>query len=63
VYSKLHIFTGEGCTFTFENATDVTSNESGLVFDYVAMSDGRVKRGVFHKSNIVGYSHTLPDGE
>lgn len=56
--SLLHIFTGEGKTFTFHNATITVDNESTLCFEYGAMSDGRNKKAEFLKSRIVGFSVT-----
>lgn len=56
--SLLHIFTGEGNTFTFHNVKLLTDNESTLSFEYGAMSDGRVKVGEFNKKRIVGFSVT-----
>jgi hypothetical protein len=56
--SLLHIFTGEGNTFTFHNVVLLTDNESILSFQYGAMSDGRVKIGEFSKKRIVGFSMT-----
>lgn len=50
------IFTPQGKTFTFRNATIVTDNESVLVFDYKAMSDSLLKTHTAIKANIVGYS-------
>ena len=54
--SLLHIFTGEGNTFTFHNPVVKVDNESVIEFEYKASSDGRVKKGSFLKKRIVGYS-------
>lgn len=54
----LHIFTGEGNTFTFRNVTILCDNESVIEFEYGAMSDGRKKVGNFSKKRIVGHSMT-----
>ena len=56
--SLLHIFTGEGNTFTFHNVTVLIDNESTLSFSYGALSDGRVKVAEFSKKRIVGFSMT-----
>lgn len=56
--SLLHLFTKEGKTFTFHNVTLIVDNESTLVFDYGAQSDGRGKRFECYKNNIVGFSMT-----
>lgn len=55
-FDKLHIFTQTGHTYTFQDGVVTTDNESVLVFNYTAMSDGRQKRGVFDKRSMAGYS-------
>lgn len=56
--SLLHIFTDSGHTFTFHNVTIKVDNESSLVFEYGALSDGRVKVAEFSKHRIIGFSMT-----
>jgi hypothetical protein len=56
--AKLHIFTQNGHTFTFQNADILVDNETMLVFRYGAMSDGAIKVGRFSKSIIAGWSAT-----
>ena len=56
--SLLHIFTGEGHTFTFQNVEITVDNESMLAFKYSSVSDGRSKEGNFSKHRIVGYTVT-----
>ncbi len=53
-FKKLHIFVGPD-TFTFENGHMLVRNESVLVFDYAAMSDGEKKIGTFFIRNIAGF--------
>ena len=53
---NLCIFMPTGKTFSFKNVTFVHNNESYLVFEYKAMSDGETKEASFIKSNIAGYS-------
>lgn len=52
----LCIFCESGRTFTFKNVNILHDNETGLTFDYIAMSDGQVKQATFLKSRIVGWS-------
>lgn len=54
--NKLHIFTDGGRTFTFLDVTILVNNESTLVFEYGAQSDGATKHGSFDKHRIVGHS-------
>jgi len=53
---KVHLFLDTGRTYTFENAEVVTNNETVLVVDYLAMSDGGSKRLTVLKSAIVAWS-------
>lgn len=57
------IFCPTGKTFTFRNVSVIVDNESVLVFNYGAMSDGRMKTHVAIKANIVGYSTTPVETE
>lgn len=57
-YGILCIFTHHGKTFTFRNVEIVVNNESMIVFNYSAMSDGRQKTATFHHGNFCGYSLT-----
>ena len=50
------IFTESGRTYTFKNVTILCDNETVLVFDYAAMSDGKKKVATFQKSKICGWS-------
>ncbi len=51
------IFLTSGHTFTFRDVRNVIDNETTISFDYVAMSDGSVKRVVFYKyAGAVGHS-------
>ncbi len=52
------IFLDTGRTFSFRNALVVVDNETVLVIDYIAMSDGRQKQITVQKSAIVGWSVT-----
>jgi len=52
----LCIFTPMGKTFTFKDAEIVVDNETMLVFNYIAMSDGKSKKGIFQKNAICGWS-------
>ena len=53
---NLCIFLTSGKTFSFKNADILTDNESVMVFSYYAMSDGKLKRATFYKSNVAGVS-------
>jgi len=55
----LHIFLNSGKTFTFRNIKLVTDNESVLVFEYSAISDGKTKQAIFAKNGIAGWSRTI----
>lgn len=57
-YEKLHIFTKNGRTFTFLKVTFTASNETAMVFTYLAQSDGEKKVGTFFVRNIAGFSTT-----
>lgn len=57
-YEILTVFSPTGATFTFRSVRVVLDNESGLVFDYNAMSDGLRKRATFSHRAILGYSTT-----
>lgn len=57
---KIHLFLPSGKTFTFVHVDIVVDNESNLVFDYGALSDGLNKRMAVYKSQIVGWSFTKP---
>lgn len=54
------LFIPTGRTFTFRDAKITIDNETVLVIEYVAMSDGKVKRVTVQKSQIVGWAVTLP---
>ena len=56
------LFLPTGSTFTFRNAEIVTDNETVLVIEYVAMSDGRRGVMVAQKFAIVGHSVKVDDG-
>lgn len=49
-------FTPHGHTFTFRDAMILVDNETVLVVEYTAMSDGQTKRVTMQKKNIVGWS-------
>jgi len=51
---SLCIFLPTGRTYTFRNVEILIDNETALVFQYTAMSDGNVKTGTFYKSQIAG---------
>ncbi len=57
-YSILCIFTPTGRTYTFKNVEMVCDNETVLVFNYAAMSDGKAKTATFPKQTICGWSVT-----
>ena len=57
-YSTLCIFTPTGRTYTFRNVEMVCDNESALQFNYVAMSDDKVKTATFPKATLCGWSVT-----
>lgn len=51
------IFLVSGHTFTFRNVRNVVDNETTMSFEYVAMSDGKVKKATFFKyAGAVGHS-------
>ena len=50
------IFLNTGHTFTFRDVGDVIENETSLTFSYTAMSDGKPKKVVFYRPEIVGHS-------
>ena len=50
------LFLSTGRTFTFHNTKIVTNNETVLVFDYTAMSDGKLKCMTVQKSQVIGWS-------
>lgn len=54
----LCLFLLSGKTFTFREVKIVQDNESVLVFEYVAMSDGKRKRMTARKDALVGHSTT-----
>ena len=49
-------FLESGRTFTFRQCRIVCDNESVIVVEYVAMSDGATKTVTMMKSRIVGWS-------
>ena len=55
---SLCIFLVSGRTYSFKGVYDVVDNENCISFRYRAMSDGKVKSGVFYKYNgtVVGIS-------
>jgi hypothetical protein len=55
-YLKLHIFTHYGKTYTFLDVKVLVNNETILVFEYSAQSDGYTKTAHFLKSAICGYT-------
>ncbi len=57
-YQQVTVFTKEGATFTFKNVGEMVVNEYAVSFDYIAMSDGRVKHGTFFVRNLAGVSVT-----
>lgn len=57
-YLILCIFTNTGRTYTFKNVKMVCDNETVLVFDYAAMSDGKSKTATFPKATLCGWSVT-----
>ena len=54
--ASLCVFCPTGRTFTFCNVDVRVNNETVLVFDYRAMSDGKVKTMTVQKSAIIGWS-------
>lgn len=50
------IFLPTGKTFTFRKTRLLTNNETCLVFDYEAMSDGKLKCMTVQKSQVIGWS-------
>lgn len=52
----LCIFLSTGRTYTFRDVTVVVDNETMLVAEYTAMTDGKRKRVTVIKSAIVAYS-------
>lgn len=50
------IFCPTGRTFTFRNAAIKTDNETVLVVEYAAMSDGKTKVLTAQKANVIGWS-------
>jgi hypothetical protein len=57
-YSILCIFTQTGRTYTFKDVEIICDNETVLMFNYSAMSDGKSKTATFPKINLVGWSVT-----
>lgn len=57
-YESICIFTPYGRTYTFKSINILTDNETVLVFQYNAMSDGKIKRATFLKERICGWSLT-----
>ena len=58
-FEILCIFTQTGHTFTFKSGDIICDNETMLVFNYKAMSDGKIKTATFPKANIAGWSITI----
>ncbi len=52
------IFTPHGRTYTFRDVEIAVDNETVLVLNYTAMSDGKKKTHTALKANIVGWSVT-----
>jgi hypothetical protein len=52
------LFIPTGRTFTFKNAEILTNNETVLVIEYVAMSDGKSKKITVQKDQIVGWAES-----
>lgn len=59
----LCLFLPTGRTFTFKDVVLTTNNETVLVFDYRAMSDGEGKTMTVFRDSIVGYSIMSEDEE
>ena len=58
------IFLTSGHTFTFRNVRNIVDNETTVSFEYVAMSDGNVKKVVFYKyAGMVGHSGYMVEEE
>jgi hypothetical protein len=55
-YKKVHIFTQQGCTYTFYNVSDFSQNETIVSFSFVAQSDGLPKRALFFVKCIAGFT-------
>jgi hypothetical protein len=55
-YESICFFLESGNTFTFRNCELITDNESIIVIDYVAASDGKNKRATFFKDSLAGVS-------
>jgi len=58
-YSIICIFTQTGRTYTFRNVEIKYDNETVLVFEYAAMSDGKTKTATFYKNMFIGWSYTV----
>jgi hypothetical protein len=58
---KLCIFLTSGKTFTFRNVCIETDNQTVLVFNYVAQSDGDVKRATVYKEHVAVVSVTMKE--
>lgn len=57
-YRQVTVFTRDGATFTFKNVFGMVVNEYCVSFSYIAMSDGKEKKGTFITKNLVGWSVT-----
>jgi len=57
-YEILCIFAPTGKTYTFKNVKLLCDNETVLVFQYAAMSDGKSKIATFPKATLCGWSVT-----
>lgn len=60
----LTIFLKHGQTLRFENVTDLKKDDrfySVITFNYMSMSDGQKKRGIFSTKNVLGLSVNKED--
>lgn len=58
------IFLKHGQTLRFENVTDLKKDDrfySVITFNYMSMSDGQKKRGIFSTKNVLGLSVNKED--
>jgi hypothetical protein len=55
-YTSICLFCPTGYTFTFRDIDLLIDNESTIIFNYIAMSDGKKKIATFYKDTLVGAS-------
>lgn len=54
--TNLCLFLATGRTFTFKDVELIQDNETAVVFEYTAMSDGKKKKATFYKDHVAGVS-------